>query len=364
MTPRPPRLLLIGAAVLALFVALARLQVVVLPVIAAGFVAAALSPLMRRLCRVGMPATLAAIALLIAGIAMLAGVAALLIPRAMGQVGELQTSVGTAADDVDAWLAGTFGVDLDTVLDRVRAAFSSGGGVGSRIVGGAIAIGEFVAGLLLTIVLTFFVLRDGPWAARGALALVPAHRRELARAVGRRAWAIMGSYLQGVILVGLVDAIAIGIGMLVIGVPLVMVLVVLTFFGAFFPLVGATVAGALAVLVALVSGGLTDALLTLGVVVGVQQLEGDLVAPVVFGHTLQVHPVVVLLALGVGAVLGGIVGAALAVPIAAIALAAIDEIRRDRGARADSSHEEDETTARAGAGGGETTRAPASATGA
>jgi predicted PurR-regulated permease PerM len=324
------RLLVVGAAAFIVVLVLVRLKVVVLPIIAAAFLTAALMPLMRRLQRLGVPPTLAALALIVASIGILAGVAALLIPRTVTQVTELQASLETAIDDVDRWLASTFGLDLEAVLSRIRDAFGSGDDVGSRIVGGAIAVGEFVAGLLLTVVLTFFALRDGPWAVSRAVGLVPRDRVGLVRRVGQRAWTVMGKYLQGVIVVGLVDAVAIAIGLTVIGVPLVLVLAVLTFLGAFFPLVGATVAGGVAVLVALVSGGVTDAMLTLGVVVGVQQLEGDLVAPVVLGRTLQVHRVVVLLSLGVGAVLGGVVGAALGVPIAAIALAAIDEVRNDR----------------------------------
>jgi predicted PurR-regulated permease PerM len=324
------RLLVVGAAAFVVVYALTRLKVVVLPVIAAAFLTAALMPLMRRLRRLGVPASLAALALILASIGILAGITALLIPRTVSQVTELQASLDTAIDDVDRWLASTFGLDLDALLSRLRDAFGSGGDTGARVIGGAIVVGEFVAGLLLTVVLTFFALRDGPWAVAGTIELLPPGHRQLVRQVGQRAWTIMGKYLQGVIIVGLVDAIAIAIGLTVIGVPLVMVLAILTFLGAFFPLVGATVAGGVAVLVALVSGGVTDALLTLGVVVGVQQLEGDLVAPVVFGRTLQVHPVVVLLSLGVGAVLGGVVGAALAVPIAAIGLAAIDEVRNDQ----------------------------------
>ncbi|MDQ3357214.1 MAG: AI-2E family transporter, partial [Actinomycetota bacterium] len=124
--------------------------------------------------------------------------------------------------------------------------------------------------------------------------------------------------LSGVVIVGLIDAVFIAIALLVVGVPLVLPLAVLTFFGAFFPLVGAIVAGAVAALVALVTGGVTDALIIVGATVVVQQVEGNVLQPLIMGRQVELHPAVTLLAVTGGGAVAGIVGAFLAVPVAAV----------------------------------------------
>jgi predicted PurR-regulated permease PerM len=130
-------------------------------------------------------------------------------------------------------------------------------------------------------------------------------------------WSTLTGYVRGVVVVGAVNASALGLALLILDIPLVGPLVLLTFLSAFLPLVGAVIAGLMAVLVALVSGGATDALIIAAVVLGVQQLEGDLISPVVFSKAVHLHPVVVLTALTAGGLLGGILGAVLAVPLAA-----------------------------------------------
>jgi putative heme transporter len=119
--------------------------------------------------------------------------------------------------------------------------------------------------------------------------------------------------------VGLVDAILIAIGLLIIGVPLVVPLAVITFFAAFVPLIGAFVAGLLAVLVALVSGGVVDALLVLGVIILVQQVEGHLLYPLLMSRAVHLHPAVIVVSLAAGGILAGIIGVFLAVPVAGVA---------------------------------------------
>ena len=140
----------------------------------------------------------------------------------------------------------------------------------------------------------------------------------------------LGSYVRGIMVVGLVDAVIIGVGLVLVGVPVAFPLAVLTFLGAFFPLVGATVAGLIAALVALVTGGPGDALVVIALVVAVQQIEGHVLAPVVMGRALQLHPVVVIVALTTGAVFAGLLGAFLAVPLTAMAFAANTELRNQR----------------------------------
>ncbi|HEU4480308.1 MAG TPA: AI-2E family transporter, partial [Actinomycetota bacterium] len=148
--------------------------------------------------------------------------------------------------------------------------------------------------------------------------------------VGRRTWRSVKAYMRGVATIAFIDAILIGIALLVIGVPLVIPLMFITFLGGFFPLVGAVAAGAVAALVALVTNGVLDALLVAAAVTVIQQVEGDVLQPVVMGRAVNLHPVVILLSLTAGAVVAGIVGAFLAVPTTVVAVTAGHYLRYER----------------------------------
>jgi len=326
------RLLLLATALVVIGYVVVQLRLVVIPLIVAVFLAALLMPLVDMLERRSpLPRTAATLVVIVAALATLAGIIAWLVPNFVGQLDTLRSSVEQGIRDIETWVDDRFGLSLGEAADRVAGGVG-GDTVGDRVVSGAIFVGELLAGLLLAIVLCFFVLRDGPRFSRAAVRWIPAERRDIASAVGRRSWDVVGRYLRGVMITGVVDAVVIGLGLFIIGVPLVFSLMVLTFFGAFFPLVGAFVAGSVAVLVALVANGFTDALFTLALVIAVQQLEGDVVAPVVIGRALSLHPVVIVLALTAGAIVAGIVGAAFAVPLAAVVRAAIDEVRNRSGA--------------------------------
>jgi predicted PurR-regulated permease PerM len=185
-----------------------------------------------------------------------------------------------------------------------------------------------VAGILLTLPLTFFFVKDGRRIATWLTdRMVPPAHRTLAFGVEEKAWQTLGGYLRGTALMGVIEGTIIGVTLVLIGAPLVLPLAVLTFFGAFFPLVGATLAGIVAGLVVLAANGLADALIVGAVVVAVQQLDGDVLAPFVLGRAVRLHPLVILLALTAGAVLGGAVGAFLAVPTTAVAVVATGELR-------------------------------------
>ncbi|HEU4807830.1 MAG TPA: AI-2E family transporter, partial [Homoserinimonas sp.] len=205
-----------------------------------------------------------------------------------------------------------------TVVDFVTSAeFGSGAiaGVGNVV--------EVVTGLVLTIVLLFYFLKDGPeiWAF-----LIKPFRPDLharAERVGERAVGVLGGYVSGTALVAAVDAILIGAALWILQVPLALPLAIIVFVGAFIPIVGATVAGIVAALVALVTNDLVTALIVVAVVVLVNQVEGNLLAPIVLGKSLRLHELVILLALTVGTILGGIVGTFLAVPFAAVGWAIV-----------------------------------------
>jgi putative heme transporter len=175
-----------------------------------------------------------------------------------------------------------------------------------------------LAGFILALVLTFFFLKDGRKFQRWARAHLPADREELFTTLAGRAWGALAGYLRGAAFIGLVEAIIIGVTLWLVGARLPVPVAVLTFLGAFFPLVGAVAAGIVATLVALVSGGTGDALIVAIVALAVQQFDNDLLAPLIYGKAINLHPVVVLLTLSAGATLGGLIGAFVAVPIAAV----------------------------------------------
>jgi predicted PurR-regulated permease PerM len=325
-------LVIVAASALVLYL-LVQLRLVVLPVILALFLSTLLVPPANLLRRRGLPPSAATAAVVVGAVLLLAGVVLLLVTQVTPQLSTLGQQVTRGIEDVQRWLAtGPLHVseeELSGTFDRLRASFGGDGrGVARGLLTGATVAGEIAAGLILTLVLTFFFVKDGDRFSGFLLDVVGEQRREDARAIGRQAWETVSAYLRGVATVGLVDAVLIGIGLVIVGVPLVIPLAVLTFFGAFFPLVGAFLAGALAALVALVAKGPLAALIVIGITIGVQQLEGHVLAPVVLGRAVNLHPVAILLALTAGAVLAGIVGAFLAVPVMAVAWTVLVYLRQ------------------------------------
>jgi predicted PurR-regulated permease PerM len=317
------RLLAVAAAVALVGFVLVYLRLVVLPVIVALFFSTLLAPPVGWLRARGWPPLAATWAVILGALLLVAGAAVALAPQVGPQLGSLGDQVSSGLDDVQRWLReGPLHVSerqLADLLTRARQELRANSAQLTRgVLSGAALAVELLTGALLSLVLTFFFVKDGhrfgDWVARHAGA-----RGEELRAVGRRAFETLGAYLRGVATVGLIDAVLIGIGLAVVGVPLVVPLALLVFVGAFFPIVGAFVAGLAAALVALVSKGLVAALVIVGITVAVQQLEGHVLAPLVLGRAVRLHPAVILLALTGGAVVGGIPGAALAVPAVAVA---------------------------------------------
>lgn len=326
------RLLVVAAAVVATLWGLAQLRVVVLPVIAALLVASVLGPLAGRLRRRGWrPAPATGVAL--GGTLLLfVAVIAVLVPLFAGELDGIGDKVTQAVDDAKDW-ARHEPLDwseekIDQVDHDVRAQFSGGGGaLSGRLLAGTTVVAEVVVGVLLTLVLSFFLVKDGDEIWAWVLSRVHPDRREVVDASGRGAMETLAGYLKGVALTGLVDATFIGIGLVVLGVPLAFPLAVLTFFAAFFPVVGATTVGALSAVVALVDGGIGRALGVVVLTLAVQQLEAHLIMPLVMRRQVNLHPAVVLVALAAGGVVGGIIGAFLAVPATAVVTRVAHEVR-------------------------------------
>lgn len=311
-----------------------RMMLVVLPVIIAVLLTALLLPIHSWLLRHRWrPAPAASATTLIAVVAFF-GLWALIIPGVLSQVDELVTNVQEGARQAVGVLEplGVGRNDLDRAIDDALSSVQ-GSAVANEVLTGAVLLTQWAAAVVLIVVLTFFFLKDGPRLWDWVLELFHEDHQPMLREVGARSWEALSAYVQGVVLVATIDAMLIGAALLIVGVPVAIPLIVLTFVGAFFPVVGAFVAGAAAVLVALVANGLGAALVILAVIVGVQQLEGNVFYPIVVGRKLSLHPVGLLLALAAGGVLAGVVGAFLAVPVAAVTAAVLHYTRERREAR-------------------------------
>lgn len=314
-------------------VVLSRIPLVVIPLLLALFPATLLVPVARFLERRGAPSALASIVSIIAAIVLVLGTLAIITTLVVMQLPELVESASEGLGEIEGFLEDDpLGIGLTGVagiVDTVGEQLGEIGELAPQAIQAAVVAFEFVAGLLIMVVVLFFYLKDGRRIPEGALSLVPSRFRGRARAIALRGWDTVGAYFRGQLLVALVDAVLIGIGLLILGVPLAIPLAVLIFFGALFPIVGAVTTGALAILVALADGGLVAGLLVLGLILIVQQLEGNVLQPLILGHAISLHPLVVLLAITTGAVTLGILGAFLAVPVAAVIGEAIDELRGD-----------------------------------
>lgn len=168
---------------------------------------------------------------------------------------------------------------------------------------------------------------------RWVLSWVPAVRRHTVGSAGREAWVTLTSYVRGTVVIALLDATGIGATLFIVGVPLAAALTLLVFLGAFVPFLGATISGALAVLVTLVTVGAFEAVIVLAAVLIVQQVEGSVLQPFVMGRAVRLHPVAILLAISIGALLAGVVGAIIAVPILAVTYRVADFLHTDPPAR-------------------------------
>jgi putative heme transporter len=209
--------------------------------------------------------------------------------------------------------------EIGDAIDSLRQQLSTSiDALAGRVVGGGLVALEVITALLLTVVVLFFVLKDGERIWRWVVSLVTPARRDEARELGSRSWGALAGFVRGETLVALFDAVLIGAALVLFGVPFALPLAVLTFFGAYVPVIGATVTGLLAVLVALAAEGLVTALLVLLAIIVVLQVESNVFQPIVVGRAIQVHPLAVLLGVTAGAVLGGIIGAMVAAPMVAV----------------------------------------------
>jgi predicted PurR-regulated permease PerM len=322
-TARSWRLLVVAVAVYVFgFAVLDRVRLVAVPLLLAVLVAALLSPLYRGLVRGRVPRYPAA-GLSVAVFVTVLGLAATVVSQQIAtEIGAFGASAGDGLTQTLAFVADLLGLSLAQVEASISDAVASVVQESTGLVSGALtATGTattLLAGMLLTLFAVFFYLSDGSRIWSFLVSLLPGDGRSRADVAGRRSWATLAGYVRALPVVALVDALFIGIGAAALGVPFALPIAVITFVGAFVPLVGAIVAGALAVLVALVSKGLVTALALLVVVLVVQQLESYVLQPLLLGRAVELHPLAVVTAITTGIVLAGIVGGVLAVPLLAM----------------------------------------------
>lgn len=301
----------------------AKLWVILLPVLLAIVVSTVLWPPTRGMIRLGLRPAAAASLSVLGFLGVLAGVIALIVPSVVDQVPDLADKSTAGINQVRDWLQGPplriRDEQLDSAVDAIVSRLqSSAEQIASGVFTGVTTATSALITIFLVLVLTFFFVKDGPRFLPWLHRMVGSRGGRHVEEVLKRVWIVLGGFIRTQALVSLIDAVLIGLGLVILGVPLALVLAVLTFLGGFVPMVGAFVAGALAVLVALVGKSFTTALIVLGIIIAVQQLEGNILQPVLQSRSMKMHAVVVLLAVTGGGALYGIVGAFLAVPVVAV----------------------------------------------
>jgi predicted PurR-regulated permease PerM len=327
------RLLILAAAIYLVARVLAVLSIVVVPCIVALLLTALLQPLTARLRRAGLPALAATWVTLLIVAVVFGGLVMLIAARVSAEYPSLVTETRHTITQIESLLAGPpFHLNSNSVhkfLNNVPGYLSKHKSLveGTVLTGGKIA-SEFFGGLVLMLFVLFFLIKDGEriwnWLL-GAMRTGTARRWDRA---GHASWLALVYYMRGTVAVAAIHAVVVGVVLSVMGVPLALALALLVFLAAFVPLIGLLVAGALAILVTLAANGWVDAVVLLGVLVIEDQLEAHLLQPQVVGRVIRLHPLAVILALAVGAVLAGIAGAVVAVPVVAVITRALPELRR------------------------------------
>jgi predicted PurR-regulated permease PerM len=327
------RFLLVVLALVVVGYLAGKFWVVLLPILLALLLATVLWPGARFLRRKGVPDAVAAIGVLLLALLVLFGILGGLAPQVTGQAQEIADQVTAGLGELQEGITGPplnlgedrVGATVDNVIGELQANAQN---IAGRVLTGAAAAGSALLTGLLALVLCFFYLKDGPKFLPWIGGLVGPRAAPHVSAVAQRSWVTLSGFIKAQAAVGLVDAVFIGVGLAVLGVPLALPLAVLVFFGAFIPIIGAVVTGALAALVALVTSGATSALIVVVLVLVVQQLEGNVLQPILVGRTLDLHPAAVILAVTAGGTLAGITGAFLAVPVLSVSAVTIRYARQ------------------------------------
>ncbi|WP_348774313.1 AI-2E family transporter [Micromonospora sp. WMMD987] len=317
------RLIVIGVVTWALLRIVGTISIVIIPLAVALLLSALLAPAVGWLLRVRFPRSLATGVVMVGGLVAVFGTLTLVVNEFIQGVPELSAKSSQGVRQIQDWLK-TGPLHLsDSQLNRyIEEAQGWINGNTEKFTSGALAtaatLAEVLTGAVLVLFATFFFLRDGNRIWRFLVRLLPVAARWKVDDAGRASWATLGAYVRATVLVAFIDAVGIGIFLVVFDIPFAFPLAALVFLGAFIPIVGAFLSGVVAVLVALVDSGPVTALIILGVVIGVQQVEGHLLQPLIMGRAVAIHPLAVIIGIAAGVVLAGITGALVAVPLIAV----------------------------------------------
>jgi predicted PurR-regulated permease PerM len=316
------RLILIAAFVYLLLRLLGIFEVIVVPFLIAMLLVALTRPVTDLLTR-WLPRGVAALLTVALVIAIVAGLVTLVTTQIASGFPDLEKQASSGLTEVQHWLAtGPLHITTDQLagyVGRLQASLSTHTGtLVSSAFSAASTVSDVLAAIFIALFSTYFMLAQGDVIWGWILKALPDVAQEPMDVAGRRGWVTLTSYIRATVLVAATDALGIGIGAAILGVPLAVPLGVLVFLGAFIPVVGALISGIVAVLVALVSDGFVTALIMLAIVVAVQQVEAHVLQPFLMGRAVRVHPLAVILGIAAGALAAGIVGALFAVPIIAV----------------------------------------------
>jgi putative heme transporter len=329
------RLIVVGLVGWALLRFIGIISIVVIPLAIALLLSALLAPAVGWLFRLKLPRSLATFLVMIGGVAAVAGTLTLVINQFVDGLPQLTSNASAGIRQIQQW-ARTGPLHLsdaqvNQAIDSVQNYINSNT---SRLTATGFATAatlfEVVTGALLVLFSTFFFLRDGRKIWRFIVRLFPVNARWALADAGNASWSTLGAYVRATVLVAFIDAVGIGLALVILGVPFPFPLAALVFLGAFIPIVGASVSGAVAVLVALVDKGWIIALIVLGAVIFVQQLEGHVLQPLIMGRAVAIHPLVVIIGIASGVVLAGIIGALVAVPLIAVLNTGVRRLGRRR----------------------------------
>ena len=325
------RLLILLAALVASMWVFKKLEIIVVPVLVALLLSALLVPVVDWLDRRGVPRGGAVALVMLGGFSILGGILAFVIAEFIDGVPALTEQVTRSIESTRSWLingpAHLRGEQIDGARTAaIEALRNNQAKVGSGALSTAATVTELVTGAFLVLFTLIFFLHGGRGIWNYVAKIFPAGVRDRVRVAGGAGYGSLTGYVRATFLVALTDAAGVGAGLAIMQIPLALPLASLVFLGAFIPLVGAVVAGFLAVVVALLAKGIVFALITLGVLIAVNQLEAHLLQPLVMGRAVSIHPLGVVLAISTGGVLAGIVGALLAVPTTAFFNTAIQAL--------------------------------------
>jgi predicted PurR-regulated permease PerM len=317
------RLLILAGTVWVLMRVISAVQLVVFAFVIALLITALLQPTVARLRRHGVPRGPATALTAILGFVVIGLMGWFVTWQVMENIDNLSDQIQSGIDDLRNWLLKSpFHVtdkQINQIAKNLREAVGANTDqITSAGLEGVQVVVEALTGILLTFFATLFLLYDGRRIWEWTLKLVPAAARPAVAGAGPRAWHTLTAYVRGTVLVALIDAVFIGVGIYFLNVPMAVPLAVFIFLFSFIPLVGAVASGALAVVVALVTQGVFTALMTLAVVLAVQQIEGHILQPFILGRAVRVHPLAVVLTVATGGMVAGIGGAVVAVPLVAV----------------------------------------------